>query len=530
MTTPHHVPVLLDRVVALLAPALERPASERDRPGAGRRHPRPRRAHRGGADPLRPGPGGRHRPGPPGADDGADRLAPYGDRFTGVHAVYDEIPDVLADLGLAEVDAVLFDLGVSSMQLDVRERGFAYAEDAPLDMRMDGSTGPTAADVLNTYSAAELTRVLRDYGEEKFARKIAAAVVRQREQQPFTTSARLVELLYAEIPAPARRTGGHPAKRTFQALRMEVNDELAVLRRAIPAAIDAIGVGGRVVVESYHSLEDRLVKQAFTAVTRSTRARGPAVRAGRAASRRCAWSPGAPSRPTPARSSRTPAPPPSGCGRSNASTRHPPSSDHQRSRTMSSPAVQARSRVPRIAEAAVERARLTVVPRRRTRPPPGCRSSPWSAWCCSAASWGCCSSTPPCSRPRSPPPRSRARPSTSRRASRPWRWSSRSCATRSGSPPSRRARAWCCPQPRRCSSLGRPGEVPGEATAGRRGRPGRRLRGARRPGCRAVLNPPRPGRARSDPAAGGHPAGREPATATRAENNGRRGRGTGRNG
>ncbi|MAS54255.1 MAG: 16S rRNA (cytosine(1402)-N(4))-methyltransferase [Pimelobacter sp.] len=199
-----------------------------------------------------------------------ERLAPFGDRFVGVHAVYDELPDVLADQGLAAVDAVLFDLGVSSMQLDVAERGFAYAVDAPLDMRMDKTTGPSAADVLNTYSAGELTRVLREYGEEKFARKIAAAVVRQRETVPFTTSSALVELLYAEIPAPARRTGGHPAKRTFQALRMEVNDELAVLRRAIPAAIDAIAVGGRVVVESYHSLEDRLVKQAFTAATRST--------------------------------------------------------------------------------------------------------------------------------------------------------------------------------------------------------------------------------------------------------------------
>ncbi|MGA8255078.1 MAG: 16S rRNA (cytosine(1402)-N(4))-methyltransferase RsmH [Nocardioides sp.] len=199
-----------------------------------------------------------------------ERLAPFGDRFTGVHAVYDELPDVLTDLGLTEVDAVLFDLGVSSMQLDVAERGFAYSVDAPLDMRMDGSAGPTAADVLNGYSAAELTRVLRDYGEEKFAKKIAGAIVRHRETTPFTTSAALVELLYAEIPAPARRTGGHPAKRTFQALRMEVNDELAVLRRAIPAAIDAIAVGGRVVVESYHSLEDRLVKRAFTEVTRST--------------------------------------------------------------------------------------------------------------------------------------------------------------------------------------------------------------------------------------------------------------------
>jgi 16S rRNA (cytosine1402-N4)-methyltransferase len=153
------------------------------------------------------------------------------------------------------------------MQLDVRERGFAYAEDAPLDMRMSGE-GMTAADVLNTYDVDQLTRVLREYGEERFARKIAAAVVRERERAPFTTSARLVELLYAEIPAPARRTGGHPAKRTFQALRMEVNDELAVLRRAVPAAIEAITVGGRVVVESYHSLEDRLVKQAFTAATR----------------------------------------------------------------------------------------------------------------------------------------------------------------------------------------------------------------------------------------------------------------------
>ena len=284
-----------------------------------------------------------------------------------MHAVYDELPDVLADLGLAEVDAVLFDLGVSSMQLDVRERGFAYAEDAPLDMRMDGSTGPTAADVLNTYPAAELTRVLRDYGEEKFARKIAAAVVRQREQQPFTTSARLVELLYAEIPAPARRTGGHPAKRTFQALRMEVNDELAVLRRAIPAAIDAISVGGRVVVESYHSLEDRLVKQAFTAVTRSrvpedlpfvpagqraaAAAGHPRRRAGRR--RRDRAEPPRRLRPAPGRRTSPPAIPPAA----------PPGS-----RIMSSPAVQPRSRVPRIAEAAVERARLTVVPRRRTRP------------------------------------------------------------------------------------------------------------------------------------------------------------------
>jgi 16S rRNA (cytosine1402-N4)-methyltransferase len=264
MSNPRHVPVLLDRVVALLQPALAADGAVLVDCTLGL----------GGHTEavLERVPGARVV----GIDRDPDalalageRLAGFGDRFTGVHAVYDELPDVLADLGLPTVDAVLFDLGVSSMQLDVRERGFAYAEDAPLDMRMDGSEGPTAADVLNTYSVGDLTRVLRDYGEEKFARKIAGAVVRERESEPFSRSGRLVELLYAEIPAPARRTGGHPAKRTFQALRMEVNDELAVLRRALPAAIDAIAVGGRVVVEAYHSLEDRLVKQAFTAATRS---------------------------------------------------------------------------------------------------------------------------------------------------------------------------------------------------------------------------------------------------------------------
>ena len=265
MAGPAHVPVLLDRVVALLAPSLEHEGAVMVDATLGLGgHTEAVLTSCGLARVV-----GIDRD-PAALELAGERLAPYGDRFTGVHAVYDELPDVLADLGLDAVDAVLFDLGVSSMQLDVRERGFAYAEDAPLDMRMDDTTGPTAADVLNTYSAQELTRVLREYGEERYASKIAAAIVRQRERAPFTTSARLVELLYDEIPAPARRTGGHPAKRTFQALRMEVNDELAVLRRAIPAAIDAIRVGGRVVVESYHSLEDRLVKQAFAAVTRST--------------------------------------------------------------------------------------------------------------------------------------------------------------------------------------------------------------------------------------------------------------------
>jgi 16S rRNA (cytosine1402-N4)-methyltransferase len=262
--SPTHVPVMLDRVVALLAPALDHEGAVLVDATLGLGgHSEAVLARLGLARVI-----GIDRD-PAALELARERLAPYGDRFRAVHAVYDEIPDVLEQLGMATVDGVLFDLGVSSMQLDVRERGFAYAVDAPLDMRMDDSTGQTAADVLNTYSAAELTRVLRDYGEERFARKIAAAIVRRREVEPFTTSAGLVELLYDEIPAPARRTGGHPAKRTFQALRMEVNDELAVLRRALPAAIDAIAVGGRVVVESYHSLEDRLVKQAFAEVTRS---------------------------------------------------------------------------------------------------------------------------------------------------------------------------------------------------------------------------------------------------------------------
>jgi len=195
----------------------------------------------------------------------AERLAGFGDRFRPVHAVYDEIAHVVADLGLTAVDGILFDLGVSSLQLDESDRGFAYRVDAPLDMRMDQSTGVTAADVLNTYDAADLARVLRDYGEERFARKIASAIVRERQALPFTTSGRLVELLRRAIPMASQRHGGHPAKRTFQALRIEVNDELAVWRRAVKGAIDVLAVGGRIAVLSYHSLEDRTTKQAFAA-------------------------------------------------------------------------------------------------------------------------------------------------------------------------------------------------------------------------------------------------------------------------
>lgn len=198
------------------------------------------------------------------------RLARYDDRIHLVHAVYDELPEVLDRLGRSQVDGVLFDLGVSSLQLDAPDRGFAYARDAPLDMRMDQTAGVTAEEVVNGYSHGELARVLRVYGEEKFAGRIASAIVRERERSRITSSARLAELVREAIPAPARRTGGHPAKRTFQALRIEVNGELAALERALPAALDALAVGGRLVVLSYQSLEDRMTKHALAGRARST--------------------------------------------------------------------------------------------------------------------------------------------------------------------------------------------------------------------------------------------------------------------
>jgi 16S rRNA (cytosine1402-N4)-methyltransferase len=197
------------------------------------------------------------------------RLARYGGRVQFVHARYDEMPQALDELGLSRVDGILFDLGVSSMQLDRAERGFAYAKDAPLDMRMDPTTGITAADVLNTYAPGELVRILREYGEERFAQRIVKTVVAERAREPFDRSGRFVELLYNAVPAAARRTGGHPAKRTFQALRIEVNGELDSLRAAMPAALGVLALGGRIVVESYQSLEDRMVKQAFAALAKS---------------------------------------------------------------------------------------------------------------------------------------------------------------------------------------------------------------------------------------------------------------------
>ena len=269
-----HVPVLRDRMADLLAPGVEKLADAAvivdGTLGAGghtehflRTFPA---AHVIGVDRD-----------PASLEDARERLAPFGERFVGVQTRFDGIGEAIAEgeghiFELARehgVAGALFDLGVSSMQLDQVERGFAYRTDAPLDMRMDPTTGKTAADVLNTYSHGDLARVLKTYGDERFAGKIASAVLREREKEPFTSSARLVELLYATIPAATRRTGGHPAKRTFQALRVEVNAELEALENVLPIITDLLAVGGRAVFMSYQSLEDRIVKAAFAEMTAS---------------------------------------------------------------------------------------------------------------------------------------------------------------------------------------------------------------------------------------------------------------------
>jgi 16S rRNA (cytosine1402-N4)-methyltransferase len=201
-------------------------------------------------------------------------LAPYASRSTLVHARYDELAQVLGGQHLSRVQGILFDLGVSSPQLDDRDRGFAYSYDAPLDMRMDVSRPLTAADVVNTYPVERLTTVLREYGEERFAGRIARALVRQRAVAPLSSTGQLTEIISASIPAPARRTGGNPAKRTFQALRIEVNGELEALSRVLPLAMDALAPGGRIVVLAYHSLEDRIVKRTITERTTDTTPRG----------------------------------------------------------------------------------------------------------------------------------------------------------------------------------------------------------------------------------------------------------------
>ena len=266
-----HLPVLLDRCVELLTPALTRQHADGDGAvlidatlGAGGHAERF----------LTELPGlrliGLDRD-PDALWIAGERLAQFGDRVMLVRTRYDAIEGVLAETGYrtSQVDGILFDLGVSSMQLDRTARGFSYAADAPLDMRMDPDAALTAADVINTYDEKTLTRVLREFGEERFASRIAAQIVRRRAHRPFSSTGELVELLYQAIPAPARRTGGHPAKRTFQALRIVVNGELDSLRDALPAALGALAPGGRIVVMAYQSLEDRIVKNQFAAATAS---------------------------------------------------------------------------------------------------------------------------------------------------------------------------------------------------------------------------------------------------------------------
>ena len=274
-----HVPVMLAEVVGLLAPALEPPpaGSAADDCGAGSRS-------RNADPPSSPylvdctlGLGGHAHAllaacpeaqligldrDPQALAIASERLAEFADRITIVQATYDELPAVLARLGRPKVQGILLDLGISSLQIDDPERGFAYAQDAPLDMRM-GPQDLTAAEILNSYSRDELWRILRAYGEERYADQIARRIVAEREREPFVTSGRLVQLLYDTVPAASRKTGGHPAKRTFQALRIDVNAELESLESVLPSAIAALALDGRIAVLAYHSLEDRLVKQIF---------------------------------------------------------------------------------------------------------------------------------------------------------------------------------------------------------------------------------------------------------------------------
>jgi 16S rRNA (cytosine1402-N4)-methyltransferase len=264
MSADRHVPVLLERCLELLAPAIEAPGAVLVDATLGLG---------GHADAALTRFPGLTLVGLDRDTDAlrlaSERLAPHGGRFRPVHTVYDRIRDALDELSIDRVDGVLFDLGVSSMQLDEAERGFAYAKDAPLDMRMDRTTGPTAADVLATYSDVELRRIFHRYGEEQLAGRYARRIVEQRERSPIERSDELNRIIADATPHAARRPG-HPAKRVYQALRIEVNAELAALEGALPAAIDALRVGGRIVILSYQSLEDRLVKHELAARSRST--------------------------------------------------------------------------------------------------------------------------------------------------------------------------------------------------------------------------------------------------------------------
>ncbi|TFD04477.1 16S rRNA (cytosine(1402)-N(4))-methyltransferase RsmH [Cryobacterium sandaracinum] len=259
-----HTPVLLDRCVELLAPALERPGAVLVDATLGMG---------GHAEAFL-----QRFPGLVlvGLDRDLDalaiaeeRLKPFLDRVHLVHTVYDGIQDALAGLGIREVSGVLFDLGVSSLQLDRVERGFSYSKDAPLDMRMDNTSDLTAERIVATYSEQELRRIFHEYGEEKLAARYAKAIVEARETTPFVRSAQLVSVITAVTPVVVQRAG-HPAKRVFQALRIEVNQELAVLERAIPAVLDSVAVGGRIVVMAYQSLEDRIVKKTLAKASGST--------------------------------------------------------------------------------------------------------------------------------------------------------------------------------------------------------------------------------------------------------------------
>ena len=198
-----------------------------------------------------------------------ERLAPFGNRVKTAHCIFDDISRVVSEFGFTKINGALFDLGVSSIQLDEIERGFSYSQDAPLDMRMDRSRGITASEILNTYEPGKLVHILRAYGEEKFATRIVENIIKARAKAPLNSTLELATLVKESIPAATRRTGGNPAKRTFQALRIEANDELGAISRALPDALDLLMVGGRLVVMSFQSLEDRIVKEIFAEASTS---------------------------------------------------------------------------------------------------------------------------------------------------------------------------------------------------------------------------------------------------------------------
>ena len=191
------------------------------------------------------------------------RLSQFGETVRIVQGNYSSMPEIVKDLGYAKVDGIVLDLGVSSYQLDEAERGFSYMHDAPLDMRMDRRETRTAADLINTASERELFRIIRDYGEERFAQNIAKHIVERREEKPIETTGELVEIIRASIPMKLQKSGGHPAKRTFQAIRIELNGELSALEESLDSMIDLLNDGGRLSVITFHSLEDRIVKAAF---------------------------------------------------------------------------------------------------------------------------------------------------------------------------------------------------------------------------------------------------------------------------